>query len=65
MNVEDLTGFLAEAEGHHATRHRHHHPKHHWSQWYAAYVDARRRGLDEDEACDHAGRYIEQEIRWP
>ena len=63
MNVETLTGYLHEAERHHAQHHARV-PKHHWSQWYAAYVDARWRGMTEAESCDHAGRYIEQHIRW-
>ena len=63
MNVETLTGYLREAERHHAER-RARLPEHHWSHWYAAYVDARKNGLPEAEACDHAERYLEQDIRW-
>jgi hypothetical protein len=64
MDVGTLTGYLREAEKHHQER-RAHVPEHHWSDWYAAYVDARDQGMSEDEACDHAGRYIQQQIRWP
>jgi hypothetical protein len=63
MDVEALTGYLPEAERHHAEREAPT-PSHHWSHWYAAYVKAREEGMTEDEACDHAGRYLEQDIRW-
>jgi hypothetical protein len=63
MNIEALTSYLREAERHHHSRGSHA-PKHHWSDWYAAYVDARSQGMTEEAACDHAGRYIEQRIRW-
>ena len=33
-------------------------PPHDWWDWYAAYMDARERGLSEDEAADAAGRYM-------
>jgi hypothetical protein len=63
MNVEALTGYLREAARHHAVRESTM-PKHHWSHWYAVYVKAREEGLAEDEADDHAGRYLQQRIRW-
>ena len=33
-------------------------PPHDWWDWYAAYMDARRRGSEPDEASDAAGRYM-------
>ena len=63
MNVEALTGYLREAERHHAKREATM-PNHHRSHWYAAYVKAREEGMTGDEACDHARRYLEQDIRW-
>ena len=33
-------------------------PKHNWWDWYAAYLDARRRGSSPDEAAAAAGRYM-------
>ena len=50
--------LLREAE----ERHRHYEPaapKHHWSDWYAAYVVARRQGKTPDGAYHHAGVALE------
>jgi catechol 2,3-dioxygenase-like lactoylglutathione lyase family enzyme len=59
--ISTLTKLLREAEEHHgayeATA-----PKHHWSSWYAAYIDARERGSTPEEAVEDAGRYM-QSIR--
>jgi len=33
-------------------------PPHDWWDWYAAYFDARERGLDEQEASAAAGQYM-------
>jgi catechol 2,3-dioxygenase-like lactoylglutathione lyase family enzyme len=48
-DVATLTGLLREAERCHgdyeATA-----PKHHWSDWYAAYIVARERGSESEEA---------------
>ena len=33
-------------------------PPHDWWDWYAAYMDARRRGDAPDEAAEAAGRYM-------
>jgi catechol 2,3-dioxygenase-like lactoylglutathione lyase family enzyme len=33
-------------------------PPHDWWDWYAAYMDARERGIGPDEAADAAGRYM-------
>jgi hypothetical protein len=58
MDVTVLTGLLREAEEHHgpyeATA-----PKHHWSDWYAAYIVAREGGRTPDEASGDAGRHME------
>jgi hypothetical protein len=59
MDVAILTGFLREAEERHgayeATA-----PKHHWSDWYAAYIIARERGRTPDEAIRDAGRHMDE-----
>jgi hypothetical protein len=34
-------------------------PKHHWSDWYAAYLVARERGRTADEAAEDAARHME------
>jgi hypothetical protein len=58
MDVADLAVLLREAEEHHgpyeATA-----PKHHWSDWYAAYIVARQQGRSPAEAADDAGRALE------
>ena len=36
-------------------------PPHDWWDWYAAYLDARERGINPDEASAVAGRYMEEE----
>jgi hypothetical protein len=58
MDVVTLTDLLREAEEHHgayeATA-----PQHHWSGWYAAYINARQQGRSPDEASEEAARYID------
>jgi catechol 2,3-dioxygenase-like lactoylglutathione lyase family enzyme len=58
MDVATLTELLREAEEHHgayeATA-----PKHHWSDWYAAYIIARQRGRPAEEAVKDAGLHME------
>ena len=62
MDVTTLTGLLREAEEHHgayeATA-----PKHHWSDWYAAYIIARQEGRTPDEAVAEAGRHMQAILR--
>jgi hypothetical protein len=62
MDIPTLTALLREAEEHHsayeATA-----PKHHWSEWYAAYISAREEGRTPDEASEDAGAYITGEQR--
>ena len=58
MNVETLTELLREAEEHHGT-YEPTAPKHHWSDWYAAYIVAREGGSAPEEAVDAAGRHME------
>jgi hypothetical protein len=33
-------------------------PPHDWWDWYAAYMDAREQGRDQDQAAEAAGRYM-------
>ena len=58
MDVAELAKLLREAEEHHgpyeATA-----PKHHWSDWYAAYIVARQQGRTPGEASDDAARALE------
>jgi hypothetical protein len=57
MDIMALTGLLREAEEHHgayeATA-----PKHHWSDWYAAYILAREGGRTPDEAARTAALHM-------
>lgn len=59
MDVTTLTRFLREAEerhgGYEASA-----PKHHWSDWYAAYVIARERGRTPEEAAKAAALHTEE-----
>jgi catechol 2,3-dioxygenase-like lactoylglutathione lyase family enzyme len=58
-DVTTLTGLLRETEerhgGYEATA-----PKHHWSEWYAAYIVARERGKAPDDAAADAARNVER-----
>jgi hypothetical protein len=59
MDIATLTGLLREAE----TRHGGYEPtapKHHWSDWYAAYIVARERGRTPDEAIQDAAAHMER-----
>jgi catechol 2,3-dioxygenase-like lactoylglutathione lyase family enzyme len=62
LDVASLTEFLREAEGRHgdyqATA-----PKHHWSDWYAAYVVAREQGRTPDEAVQDGAAHMQQILR--
>lgn len=58
LDVGILTGLLQEAEKHHgeyeATA-----PKHHWSDWYAAYIVARQDGKTPEEAANDGKIQVE------
>jgi hypothetical protein len=58
MDAAALAALLRETEERHgpyeATA-----PKHHWSDWYAAYIVARQQGRTPDEAAADAGRALE------
>jgi len=58
MDVVTLTELMREAEEHHgayeATA-----PKHHWSDWYGAYIVARQQGKTSDDAAKDAALYTE------
>lgn len=57
VDVPAMTAMLKEAEQHHggyeATA-----PKHHWSDWYAAYIIARQNGTEPDAASEAATRHM-------
>jgi hypothetical protein len=58
-DVATLTDLLRETEerhgGYEATA-----PKHHWSEWYAAYIVARERGKTPDDAAKEAALNVER-----
>lgn len=54
-----LTALLREAEEGHG-KYTASAPKHHWSEWYAAYVVARQRGTTVPEAASSAAEHTER-----
>ena len=59
LDVPNLTDLLREAEQHHG-EYEPTAPKHHWSDWYAAYIVAREQGKTPDEAAKDGARHMEQ-----
>ena len=58
IDVADLARLLHETAEHHGSFEAVA-PPHDWWDWYAAYLDARERGLTAEEASAAAGRYME------
>ncbi|HEU5182056.1 MAG TPA: VOC family protein [Candidatus Polarisedimenticolia bacterium] len=59
LDVATLTGFLQEAEKRHG-EYEPTAPKHHWSDWYAAYVIARQEGRTPEESAKEGARRTAQ-----
>ena len=57
LDVPTLTELLREAEKHHG-EYEPTAPKHHWSEWYAAYIVARERGRTPEEAANDAALHM-------
>lgn len=57
MDIAELADLLHETADHHGSFEAVA-PKHNWWDWYAAYMTARERGEDDDEAAAAAGRYM-------
>jgi catechol 2,3-dioxygenase-like lactoylglutathione lyase family enzyme len=57
-----LAGLLRETEEHHGP-YEAKAPKHHWSDWYAAYMVARQAGQSPEEADAYAGKVLEAVLR--
>ena len=57
-DVATLTELLREAEAHHG-KYEPTARKHHWSNWYAAYIVARQNGRTPDEAAEDGALQIE------
>jgi hypothetical protein len=58
MDVTELSALLRETESHHG-EYEPTAPTHRWSDWYAAYILARRDGSDPDDAVAEATRQVE------
>ena len=57
-DVATLTELLRETEKRHG-EYEAAAPKHHWSEWYAAYIVARQRGKTPEQAAKDAALHIE------
>jgi catechol 2,3-dioxygenase-like lactoylglutathione lyase family enzyme len=62
LDVPTLTRLLREAEERHGAYERTA-PKHHWSDWYAAFIVAREHGRTPEDAVQDAGRHMESVLR--
>src|SRR5215831_4455521 len=58
LDVETLAELLRETENRHG-EYEPTAPKHHWSEWYSAYIIARERARTPDEAAKDAALYVE------
>ena len=58
LDVATLTGLLREAEHRHGAYEKAA-PRHHWSDWYAAYLVARERGRTAEDAVKDAALHME------
>jgi catechol 2,3-dioxygenase-like lactoylglutathione lyase family enzyme len=58
LDLATVTALLQETENRHGT-YEPTAPKHHWSEWYAAYIVAREQGRTPDEAAEQGARRIE------
>ena len=58
MDAAELATLLREAEENHG-RYEPTAPKHHWADWYAPFIVARRAGRTTDEAYADATRTLE------
>ena len=64
LDVATLTDLLKEAEEHHGEYERTA-PKHHWSDFYAAYIVARENGKAPDDAVKDGVRNVERSLTAP
>jgi catechol 2,3-dioxygenase-like lactoylglutathione lyase family enzyme len=62
LDVATLTAFLREAEARHG-EYEPTAPKHHWSEWYAAYIVARQQGRTQEQAAADGAVHIESARR--
>jgi catechol 2,3-dioxygenase-like lactoylglutathione lyase family enzyme len=59
-DVATLAELLHETEEHHGDFEKTH-PKHHWWDWYAPYLNARQNGSNPEEAVAAADRYMDEQ----
>ena len=59
LDVPNLTELLRDAEEHHG-QYEPTAPKHHWSDWYAAYIVAREQGRSPEDAARAGALHMEQ-----
>lgn len=59
MDVATLAELLRETEARHG-EYESIAPKHHWSEWYAAYIVARERGGSSEEAARDAALHVQR-----
>jgi catechol 2,3-dioxygenase-like lactoylglutathione lyase family enzyme len=59
LDLATLTELLREAEMRHG-EYEASAPKHHWSDWYAAYIIARERGRNPEESARDGARHMER-----
>jgi hypothetical protein len=62
FDVPTLTELLRETEQHHG-EYEPTAPKHHWSDWYAAYIVSRQQGKTSEEAAKDGARHMELVLR--
>jgi hypothetical protein len=62
MDVTTLTTLLRETEHHHGA-YEAVAPRHHWSDWYAAFMVAREQGLPVAQATKAASLHMEEILR--
>jgi hypothetical protein len=58
MDVATLAELMRETAEHHDP-YQQSAPEHHWTEWYAAYMNARLEGSSPEEASDAAALYME------
>ncbi len=61
-DVATLAELLRDTEEHHG-QYEKTHGKHHWWDWYAPYLNARRNGSSPEEAAAAADRYMEERAK--
>jgi hypothetical protein len=58
FDIATLADFLRDAENGHG-QYEPTAPKHHWSDWYAAYIVARQQGKTPEEAAKDGAHHLE------